>query len=152
MAIGALGLPFCRLYKEDKTMKLTVKRIYKGNNYTIGHLYIDDVYFSDVLEDKVRELNKLEDKVYGKTAIPEGVYQVKLTFSPKFKKILPEILNVPFFSGIRIHSGNTADDSEGCLLVGENKVKGKVINSKKTIEKLMKILKSAQDPIFLQIA
>lgn len=140
--------PFCRIYI---TMKLTVKRIYKGENYTIGHLYIDGVYFCDVLEDMVRELNKLEDKVYGKTAIPEGVYQVNLTYSPKFKKILPEILNVQFFSGIRIHSGNTADDSEGCLLVGENKVKGKVINSKKTLEKLMKILKSAQDPIFLQI-
>ena len=133
-------------------MKLTLIRKYKKEDYTIGHLYIDGKLFCDVLEDRVRELNTLEDKVYGKTAIPEGVYQVKLTYSPRFKKILPEILNVQFFSGIRIHAGNTADDSEGCLLVGENKVKGKVINSKKTLEKLMKILKSAQDPIFLQIA
>lgn len=132
-------------------MKITVIRRYKKEDYTIGHLYIDGKLFCDVLEDRVRELNTLEDKVYGKTAIPQGVYQVKLTYSPRFKKILPEILNVQFFSGIRIHAGNTAEDSEGCLLVGENKVKGKVINSKKTLEKLMKILKSAQDPIFLQI-
>ena len=132
-------------------MKLTLIRKYKKEDYTIGHLYIDGKLFCDVLEDRVRELNTLEDKVYGKTAIPEGVYQVKLTYSPRFKKILPEILNVQFFSGIRIHAGNTAEDSEGCILVGENKVKGKVINSKKTLEKLMKILKSAQDPIFLQI-
>ena len=133
-------------------MKVLVKRIYKGDTYTIGRMFIDGQYVCDTLEDPVRILNEYEDKVYGKTAIPEGVYQVKLTYSPRFKKILPEILNVQFFSGIRIHAGNTAEDSEGCLLVGENKVKGKVINSKKTLEKLMKILKSAQDPIFLQIA
>lgn len=132
-------------------MKLLVKRIFKGENYTIGHLYIDGKYFSDVLEDPVRLLNDYEDKVYGKTAIPEGVYQVKLTYSPRFKRVLPEILNVQFFKGIRIHSGNTADDSEGCLLVGENKVKGKVINSKKTLERLLKILKTVSEPIILQI-
>ena len=132
-------------------MKVLVKRIYKGDTYTIGRMFIDGQYVCDTLEDPVRILNEYEDKVYGKTAIPEGVYQVKLTYSPRFKKILPEILNVQFFSGIRIHAGNTAEDSEGCILVGENKVKGKVINSKKTLEKLMKILKSAQDPIFLQI-
>ena len=132
-------------------MKVLVKRIYKGDTYTIGRMFIDGQYVCDTLEDPVRILNEYEDKVYGKTAIPEGVYQVKLTYSPRFKTILPEILNVQFFSGIRIHAGNTAEDSEGCILVGENKVKGKVINSKKTLEKLMKILKSAQDPIFLQI-
>ena len=132
-------------------MKITVIRRYKKEDYTIGDLYIDGKWFSNTLEDRVRELNTLEDKVYGKTAIPEGVYHVKLTYSPRFKKILPEVLNVQFFSGIRIHAGNTADDSEGCILVGENKAKGKVLNSRKTLEMLMKILKSAQDPIILQI-
>lgn len=132
-------------------MKLTLIRKYKKEDYTIGHLYIDGKLFCDVLEDKVRELNTLEDKVYGKTAIPEGTYQVKLTYSPRFKRVLPEVLDVPYFSGIRIHAGNTADDSEGCILVGENKAKGKVLNSRKTLEMLMKILKSAQDPIILQI-
>lgn len=132
-------------------MKILVKRIYKGDTYTIGHLYIDGVYVCDTIEDPVRILNEYEDKVYGETAIPEGVYPVELTYSPRFKKVLPEIKNVQFFSGIRIHAGNTAKDSEGCLIVGENKVKGKVINSRKTLEKLMKILKSAKEPIFLQI-
>lgn len=132
-------------------MKLTVIRRYKKEDYTIGDLYIDGKWFSNTLEDKVRELNKPEDKVYGQTAIPSGTYEVKLTYSPKFKKLLPEVLDVPLFSGIRIHAGNTAKDSEGCLLVGENKVKGKVINSKKTLERLMKILKSAENPIILQI-
>ena len=132
-------------------MKITVIRRYKKEDYTIGDLYIDGKWLCNTLEDPVRILNEYEDKVYGKTAIPEGVYQVKLTYSPRFKKILPEILNVQFFSGIRIHAGNTAEDTEGCILVGENKAKGKVLNSKKTLEMLMKILKSASDPIFLQI-
>jgi len=132
-------------------MKITVIRRYKKEDYTIGDLYIDGKWLCNTLEDPVRILNEYEDKVYGKTAIPEGVYQVKLTYSPRFKKILPEVLNVQFFKGIRIHAGNTADDSEGCILVGENKAKGKVLNSRKTLEMLMKILKSASDPIFLQI-
>lgn len=132
-------------------MKITVVRRYKKEDYTIGDLYIDGKWLCNTLEDPVRILNEYEDKVYGKTAIPQGVYQVKLTYSPRFKKILPEVLNVQFFSGIRIHAGNTADDSEGCILVGENKAKGKVLNSRKTLEMLMKILKSAQDPIILQI-
>lgn len=132
-------------------MKLTVIRRYKKEDYTIGDLYIDGVWFSNTLEDKVRELNKPEDKVYGQTAIPEGTYEVKLTYSPRFKRVLPEVLDVPLFLGIRIHAGNTADDSDGCILIGDNKAKGKVLNSRKTLEKLMKILKSTQDPIFLQI-
>lgn len=132
-------------------MKLTVIRRYKKEDYTIGDLYIDGVWFSNTLEDKVRELNKPEDKVYGKTAIPEGTYEVKLTYSPRFKRILPEVLDVPLFLGIRIHSGNTADDSDGCILIGDNKAKGKVLNSRKTLERLMKILKSTSEPIILQI-
>ena len=68
-------------------------------------------------------------KIAGKTAIPSGMYRVKKTFSPRFKKILPEILEVEGFSGVRIHAGNTAKDTEGCLLLGLNKTKGAVINS-----------------------
>ena len=98
------------------------------------------------MEDKVRDLNKNgvfdgdEKKVYGETAIPYGTYKVILSYSPKFKRILPELLDVPCFTGIRIHRGNTEKDTAGCLLVGENKVRGKVLNStyweKKLIEKL----------------
>jgi len=105
-------------------MKITVKRTFKGAEYTIGKLYIDGAYFCDTLEDTVREV-----KIAGKTAIPAGKYKVKKTYSPRFKKQLPEILHVPNFSGVRIHAGNTAKDTEGCLLLGLNKVKGAVINS-----------------------
>lgn len=121
-------------------MKLELKRIYKGDDYTIGNLYIDGVYFCDTLEDKVRILNSYEDKVYAETAIPMGCYDVKLTYSPHFKRILPELQNVDFFEYIRIHSGNDKKDTKGCILVGENKIKGKLVNSKKTLDKLMKIL------------
>lgn len=110
-------------------MKVTVKRTFKGPEYTIGKLYIDDNYFCDTLEDTVRA----DKKVYGKTAIPAGTYKVKKTMSPRFKKVLPEILNVPNFSGVRIHAGNTAKDTEGCLLLGLNKVKGSVINSQDAV-------------------
>ena len=127
-------------------MKLLLKRIALRDTYTIGKIYIDGEYFCDTLEDKVRDLNKNgvfdgdEKKVYGETAIPYGTYQVILSYSPKFKRILPELLDVPCFTGIRIHRGNTEKDTAGCLLVGENKVRGKVLNStyweKKLIEKL----------------
>lgn len=106
-------------------MKVEVKRTFKGTEYTIGHLYIDGAYFCDTLEDTVRDT-----KIAGKTAIPAGKYHVKKTMSPRFKTLLPEILNVPGFTGVRIHSGNTAKDTDGCLLLGLNKTKGAVLNSK----------------------
>ncbi len=109
-------------------MKLTVRRNYKGEAYTIGALYIDGVYFCDTLEDRVRDLAK-EAKVPGETAIPAGTYPVTVNRSPKFGRDLPRLQNVPGFDGVLIHRGNTAADTAGCILVGENKVKGKVINS-----------------------
>lgn len=107
-------------------MKVEVKRTFKGAEYTIGKLYIDGAYFCDTLEDTVR----MGAKIAGKTAIPAGTYKVKKTMSPRFKTVLPEILNVPNFTGVRIHSGNTAKDTDGCLLLGLNKSKGAVLNSK----------------------
>ena len=127
-------------------MNITLKRIALRDTYTIGKLYIDGKYICDTVEDKVRDINKNgkfddgEKKVYGQTAIPYGTYEVKWTYSPRFKKYMPEILNVPSFSGIRIHSGNTAADSLGCIIVGENKVVGKVINSRATVNKLYPII------------
>lgn len=109
-------------------MKLKIERKYKKDNYTIGNFYIDNELFCNTLEDKVRDLPN-EKKVPGQTAIPSGNYEVVLSYSTKFKRLLPEILNVPYFTGIRIHRGNTKEDTEGCPLLGENKVKGKVINS-----------------------
>lgn len=110
-------------------MIVYVKRTFKGPEYTIGKLYIGTDYFCDTLEDTVRT----GEKIAGKTAIPAGEYHVKKTYSPRFKTQLPEILNVPNFTGVRIHSGNTAKDTEGCILLGLNKVKGAVINSKNAV-------------------
>ena len=127
-------------------MNIVLKRIALRDTYTIGKLYIDNKYICDTVEDKVRDINKNgkfdgdEKKVYGETAIPYGAYEVKWTYSNRFKKYMPELLNVPNFSGIRIHSGNTAADSLGCIIVGENKVVGKVINSRATVNKLYPII------------
>lgn len=125
-------------------MNLKVERIFKGEKYTIGKLYVDGVFFCNTLEDKVRDLTK-EKKVKGETAIPEGKYEVVLSYSPRFKKVMPELKNVPHFEGIRIHSGNTEKDSSGCLLVGFNTIKGKLTDSRVTYNKLMNILANEKE-------
>ena len=130
-------------------MKLTLKRIALRPTYTIGKLYIDDVYFCDTIEDTVRDINKNgkfdngEKKIHSKTAIPYGTYEIKWTYSPRFKKYTPQLMNVPSFEGIRIHAGNTSTDTEGCLILGENKQVGKVLNSRATINKFYPIIKKA---------
>lgn len=116
-------------------MKLLVKRKFLGKTYTIGALYIDGKYFCDTLEDRVVDVNKNgvfdgeEKKVSGKSAIPYGEYEVVVNRSPKFKRELPRLLNVPHFEGILIHRGNSATDTSGCILVGENSIKGRLSNS-----------------------
>lgn len=135
--------------KKRIRMKLKLERKYLGNSYTIGKLYIDGKYFSDTLEDKNRDINKNgvfdngESKVYSETCIPYGTYKVILNHSPKFKRELPRLLDVPHFDGILIHRGNTPEDTLGCILVGENKVKGKVINSTQYEVKLVSLMKEA---------
>jgi hypothetical protein len=123
-------------------MELTLNRIFLGSSATIGELLINDKHLCDTLEDRVRPEG---EKVYGKTAIPEGTYEVKLTHSPRFKKILPEILNVPNFSGIRIHTGNSSKDTEGCILVGtwDGEKEDWVGSSKIAFDKLMSLLEEA---------
>lgn len=139
-------------------MRLKLERKYLKETYTIGNLYIDGKFFCNTVEDKVRDLNKDGDlldpgetKVYGETAIPYGTYEVEVTYSPKFRRDLPLIKNVPHFEGIRIHRGNWATDSHGCPIVGENKVKGGVINSTPYEEKLTKILKETTEKITIEI-
>lgn len=130
-------------------MKLTLNRIALRTTYTIGKLYLDDNYFCDTLEDTVRDLNKNgkfdngEKKVYIKTAIPYGIYEIKWTYSPRFKKYTPQLMNVPSFEGIRIHAGSTPADTAGCILLGENKKVGMVLNSRATINKFYPIIKEA---------
>ena len=130
-------------------MKLKLNRIALRKTYTIGKLYIDGKYFCDTLEDTVRDTNKSgkfdngEKKVKGKTAIPYGTYEIKWTYSPRFKKYTPQLMNVPQFEGIRIHAGNSSTDTEGCLLLGENKKVGMVLNSRATINKFYPIIKEA---------
>lgn len=131
-------------------MELKLTRIAKRDTYTIGKLYIDDKYFCDTIEDKDRGLNQSmpvndikKKKVYGETAIPTGTYKIIIDYSAKFKKNMIHILDVPGYSGIRIHTGNTANDSLGCIIVGQNKVVGKVINSKTTYDKLFPIIQEA---------
>lgn len=117
-------------------MELVLRRKFKGKHYTIGDLTVNGAFFCNTIEDVVRAPGV---KVYGETAIPFGKYKVVMRYSPKYKKVLPLLLDVPMFDGIRIHSGNTQLDSLGCIIVGENKVKGKVINSRKTMDKLLKL-------------
>lgn len=132
-------------------MNILVRRIAKRDTYTIGRMYIGTKYFCDVLEDKDRGLTQstpLSDikriKVQNETAIPVGTYKVVVNRSPKFGRNLPRLLDVPGFDGILIHRGNTNKDTSGCLLVGENKEVGKVLNSTGYETKLVELLTKAQ--------
>lgn len=134
-------------------MELKLKRNYKLSDYTIGDLYINNIFYCNTLEDTDRGLNSSMTKqeidtikIKGKTAIPTGKYKITLDIiSPRFsnsslyKSIdgkLPRLLNVPGFDGILIHIGNTPKDTDGCILVGYNKIKGQVLNSKDTFNDL----------------
>ena len=135
-----------------KEMEILVKRLYKKSEYTIGKMFIDGVYFCDTVEDTDRGLTSemtyeeiARRKVYGKTAIPTGRYDVAISYSPKFKKNLPLLLSVKGYSGIRIHNGKDANSSLGCIIVGENKIKGGVINSRQTMERLMYRLRNEKN-------
>ena len=127
--------------------KLLLKRIARKAGYTIGKLYIDGAYFWDTLEDTDR-LDKgmtaaqlAAKKIPGQTAIPEGTYKVIVNVSPKFKRLLPRLVNVPGYEGVLIHRGNTPADTAGCILVGENKQVGKVLNSTFYEDRLVDMLK-----------
>lgn len=128
-------------------MKITLHRLVFEKGYTEGQFFIDDFYFCDTLEDRTRDYNKDgdlsepgEEKVYGETAIPFGEYPVVMSYSNRFKRVLPEIINVLDFQGIRIHSGNTAEDSHGCILVGKYASSGRIAESRKTLETLIRLI------------
>lgn len=119
-------------------MKLLLKRIARNPKYTIGRLYVNGVYFADTLEDADREV-----KIKGETCIPEGTYRIDWTLSARFGKPMPLLLDVPNFRGVRIHSGNTPEDTEGCILVGKNTIKGQVTQSRAYTRLLYDLIQEA---------
>lgn len=133
-------------------MEIKLVRIAFKETYTIGKLYVDGKYFCDTIEDKDRGLDNsmtsneiLKRKVKGQTAIPTGHYVINITYSPKYKRMMPLLLNVKGFSGIRIHSGNTAKDTEGCLIVGKNKQVGMVLESRDTYQRLFEMMQGEKN-------
>lgn len=133
-------------------MRILLQRHALKAGYTIGRMEINGRYFCDTLEDTDRGLSEemSEDeiaalKVKGATAIPTGTYRIDMqTRSPRFGRVLPRLVSVKGFAGVLIHSGNTAADTEGCILVGENRERGKVLNSRATLESLLVFLRAAQ--------
>lgn len=144
-------------------MEIKVDRKWKKDTYTIGNLYINGRLFCNTLEDKDRGLKQTDSlmsiqqrKVYGETAIPTGRYEVTMNIvSPKYSAIkwykdlcggkVPRLLNIPGFEGVLMHTGNTALDSYGCILVGKNTAKGMITQSKDYFKKLYKEMKKAYD-------
>lgn len=124
-------------------MNLEVTRKIFNTNDTIGVFYVDDVKFCYTLEDIVRPAD--EPKVFGKTAIPAGTYKVVLSHSNHFNRVLPEILDVPGFEGIRIHGGNTEVDTEGCILVAYHTDNMKIWDS--AIDKLIDLMTGKKEII-----
>ena len=142
-------------------MELILERIAKRKTYTIGRLYIqrhvddeylagtENQYFCDTLEPTWRDYKNGAYKVKGRSAIPEGRYAVVISYSPKFKAWLPILLGGPEFNrkwqGVRIHAGNTAEDTEGCILVGKNKIVGQVVDSRIWLHRLKQKIVEAKD-------
>ncbi len=116
-----------------------------GSESTIGKLIVDDTFFCYTLEDKDRFLEtNPEGKVYGETAIPRGTYQIVIDYSKRFKRELPRLLFVPGFEGVRIHPGNTSEDTEGCILVGTSIVNEDFIgNSRVAFNHLFDVMDEA---------
>lgn len=128
-------------------MKIKVDRIYKGESYTIGKMYLNGEYFCDTLEDAIRPV-----KIPNETAIPAGTYKVEVTYSPRFKRNLPLLVDVPNYTGIRIHNGSNKDHTSGCILVGFNTSKGILSDSRKISDQLTNLLESLSEPIEIEIS
>jgi hypothetical protein len=114
---------------------------------TLGALYVDDVWTCWTLEDELREIPGLPVaawKVWGQTAIPAGRYQVRVTWSPRFRRELPELVDVPGYTGIRMHIGNRPADTEGCVLVGLRRAAGAVLDSRVMLEALVPRLQAVE--------
>ena len=123
-------------------MDLTLTRMTRRRGYTEGVLTDENgKHLADTLEPQWRALARGEKKVAGKTAIPEGTYDVVVTKSPRFGTFLPLLVGVPGFEGIRMHAGNNAEmDSKGCILLGERNAPGMIINSRVTVRRVTEML------------
>lgn len=126
-------------------MKLRLERDQCAKDYTSGRLFIDGLEFCYTLEDTDRKLESGGEKEYGRTCIPRGTYQVVIDYSNRFKQLMPRLVDVPGFTGIRIHPGNTAADTDGCILVGSARGEAKVMNSRYAYHRLMILLEDALD-------
>lgn len=120
-------------------MKLKLVRESSTETTTLGKLHVNGEFICYTLEDKVRD-----KKIAGITAIPAGIYKVLITWSPRFKRQLPLLINVPGFDGIRIHPGNSHRDTEGCILVGVEKQGETILRSREAFDKLYKKLVQAK--------
>lgn len=127
-------------------MELTLKRDILADGYTLGLLSVDGKHYCYTVEDKVRE----GVKIPGKTAIPYGRYKVIVNMSNRFKKLMPLLIDVPGFEGVRIHSGNTAEDTEGCIIVGRIRTEKGVRDSRDVAQQLTELLK-AQPVVYITI-
>lgn len=121
-------------------MKLQLRRLHKTNNSTIGELYIDGVFECYTLEDVERDV-----KIKNETAISKGTYKVIINQSNRFKRLLPLLIDVPNFEGVRIHSGNTNHDTEGCILVGKTRSLDFIGQSRKAFDSLFKKMQEAKN-------
>lgn len=133
-------------------LQILLIRKYRKPEYTIGQLYVNGKFVCNTIEDTDRRLYQgqpiadlASKKVSGKTAIPTGTYRLQVSESPKFGRELIEVMDVPGFMGIRIHRGNTADDSAGCILPGMNTAVGKVTDSTKYELDLTKMVKADKE-------
>ena len=131
-------------------MELELIRKWRKKGYSIGVLYVNGQRICETMEDEDRGLTQTmsaaeiaKRKIKGETAIPTGKYQIVVTYSPRFKKMLPLLMNVPGYSGIRIHAGNKAKDTEGCLLCGRNTAVGTVTNSRYWTDKVIGMINNA---------
>jgi hypothetical protein len=123
-------------------MRLTLTRVERSANATLGDLDIDGTFFCYTLEDPVRPEGI---KIPGVTAIPAGVYPVQITWSPRFKTYMPLLVGVPNFSGIRIHAGNLASHSDGCILVGYERHPDEIRRSREAYNDLYLELQAARE-------
>lgn len=127
-------------------MEILVKRQPSNAGCTAGEMFLDGVHECFVLEDVQREVagQPVETwKIAGRTAIPRGRYQVVIDFSNRFQRQMPHILNVPGFTGVRIHSGNTAEQTEGCVLVGKMKQENLILKSRDAFNEFFPKLQAA---------